>query len=232
MTAHVHPTDLLPGYVLGDLDGSEADTVETHLAACPACRAEVARLRDALFSLADDLPGAALPQGAWNRIQARRLTTVPSKLQQPVGRSPHHQRPRWPGLAAAAVIVLALGTVGTRLMTAPSQQATVQQWEARGASRLTLASRDGQAFGTLLVRADGQALVVLLTPAPDGQVYQAWGRRADGVQARRPVSLGFTGGTVMQVAWQDYASVGISVEPAGGSPAPTHPLGRVTLPGG
>lgn len=234
MTAYGHPTDLLPGYVLGDLDGSEADTVETHLAACPACRAEVARLRDALFSLADDLPGAALPDNAWDRIQARRLIATPgtSKLWQPVGRSPHGQRGRWPWLAAAAVIVLALGTIGTRLMTAPSQQATVQQWEARGASRLTLASGDGQAFGTLLVRADGQALVVLLTPAPDGQVYQAWGRQTDAVQARKPVSLGFTGGTVMQVAWRGYASVGISVEPAGGSPAPTHPLGRVTLPGG
>lgn len=231
MTAH--PTDLLPEYVLGDLDRVETDAVETHLSTCPACRAEVARLRDALFSLADDLPGAAPPSSTWNRIQARRSAISPGKFRQPVGMSPHRQRPRWLWLAAAAVIVvLVLGTVATRLVGAPSQQATVRQWEARGASRLTLSSRDGQAFGTLLVRTDGQALVVFRTPAPDGRVYQAWGRQASGALTEMPVSLGFTGGTVMQVAWQGYASVGISVEPAGGSPAPTHPLGRVVLPGG
>jgi len=80
---------------------------------------------------------------------------------------------RWLGPAAAAVIVLALGTIGTRLMTAPSQQATVQQWEARGASRLTLASRDGQAFGTLLVRADGQVAHLAWVARPRDETADA-----------------------------------------------------------
>lgn len=227
MTAH--PTNLLPGYVLGDLDGVETGTVETHLSTCPVCRAEVSGLRNALFSMADDLPGAAPPASTWNRIQARRSAISSGKFRQPGGMSSHRQRPRWLWLAAAATVVLAVGTVVPRLVGAPSQQAVVRQWEAQGASRLTLLSRDGQAFGTLLVRTDGQALVVLRTPAPNGRVYQAWGRQTGGAPTAGPVSLGFTDGTVMQVAWRGYASVGISVEPAGGSPAPTHPLGRVVL---
>ncbi|CAM3877653.1 Regulator of SigK [Deinococcus saxicola] len=240
MTAH--PTDLLPGYVLGDLDGVETGTAETHLSTCPVCRAEVARLRDALFSLADELPGSAPPGRTWSRIQARRSAISPDRSQQPdarspgsrspAGRPPLRQRPQRLWLVAAATVVLALGTVVVRLVDAPSQQAVVRQWEAQGASRLTLSSRDGQAFGTLLVRTDGQALVVFRTPAPNGRVYQAWGRQASGALTEGPVSLGFTDSTVMQVAWRGYASVGISVEPAGGSPAPTHPLGRVTLPSG
>ncbi|GAA5512439.1 hypothetical protein Dcar01_01153 [Deinococcus carri] len=221
MTAH--PLDLLPGYVLGHLDAPEAETVEVHLLGCPVCRAEVARLRDALFSLADDLPLAVPPSDTWDRIQARRAVRPPPPVSRPV---------LWPWLSTAVVVaLLALGgyTAWTRL--ALPQQASVQRWEAQGSTRLALTSRDGRAFGTLLVRPDGQALVVLDRPAPTGQVYQAWGRQASGPRAGVPVSLGLTDGTVMQVAWTGFDSLGISVEPMGGSPAPTRPLGRVNLPG-
>ncbi|THF68354.1 hypothetical protein E7T06_16985 [Deinococcus sp. Arct2-2] len=227
-----HPTELLPGYVLGDLTGPELESVETHLSGCADCRAEVARLRDALFSLADDLPDAALPSGAWQRLQARRtVSAVPRRSHRPLSVAPRLQRPRWPWLAAAAVVVLALGVITTRPFTEPSQQATAAQWEAQSVRRVMLTAQGSEPFGTLFVRPDGQALVVLTRPAPTGQVYQAWGRRGNGPDAGVPVSLGLTGGTVMQVGWRGYASVGISVEPAGGSPAPTQPLGRVALPG-
>lgn len=227
-----HPTELLPGYVLGDLDASELASVEAHLSGCAPCRAELARLRDALFLLAADLPDTAVPGGAWERLQARRPPSGGQRGTRAVGSAAlSSPRPRWPWLAAAAVLMLALNPLTTRLVTAPFQQTTAERWEAQGASRLTLRSPDGQAFGTLLVRLDGQALVVLARPAPAGQVYQAWGRRDSGTAARPPVSLGLTGGTVLQVGWRGYASLGISVEPAGGSPAPTRPLGRITLPG-
>lgn len=228
----IHPTELLPGYVLGDLDAPELESVEAHLTVCAPCRTEVARLRDAVFSLADDLPEAAVPTGTWERLQARRTAGAIQHPTQPTPTVvPRLHRPRWPWLAAAAVLVLALNPLTIRLMTPPSPQTTAERWEAQGASRLTLASPDGRAFGTLLVRSDGQALVILTRPAPAGQVYQAWGRTGSGTGARVPVSLGLTGGTVLQVGWRGYASVGISVEPAGGSLAPTRPLGRVALPG-
>lgn len=222
MTAH--PLHLLPGYVLGDLDAPEAETVEVHLLGCPSCRTEVARLRDALFSLADDLPPAVPPGETWNHIQARRAVRRPPPVSRPV---------LWPWFSAAVVVALfALGGYTTWTRVALPQQTSVQRWQAQGAARLPLTSSGGNAFGTLLVRPDGQALVVLDRPAPKGQVYQAWGRQASGPRAGVPVSLGLTDGTVMQVAWTGFDSVGISVEPMGGSPAPTHPLGRVNLPSG
>lgn len=212
-----HPTDLLPGYVLGDLEASDARAVEVHLPGCSSCRTEVARLRDALYSLADDLPAASPPTETWGRIQARRV--------------PPASRPvLWPWISAAAVVaLLALGGNTVWLWPELSRQVSVQSWEAQGATRRALTSRDGQTFGALLVRPDGQALVVLDRPAPQGQVYQAWGRQARGPRAGVPVSLGLTSGTVMQVPWTGFDSLGISVEPAGGSPAPTRPLGRVQL---
>jgi len=218
-----HPNDLLPGYVLGDLAAQEFERVEVHLLGCATCRAEVARLRDALFSLADELPSTPVPPGTWERIQTRRTAARPL---------PRTSRPVfWPWLSAAAVVtLLALGgyTAWTRLT--PPAQVSVQRWEAQGATRLALTSREGKAFGALLVHPDGQALVVLDRPAPGGQVYQAWGRQASGPRAGVPVSLGLTDGAVMQVVWTGFDSVGISVEPMGGSPAPTRPLGRVNLP--
>lgn len=137
----------------------------------------------------------------------------------------------WSWLSAAAVVtLLALGGYTAWSQLGPSQQVSVQRWEAQGATRLVLTSRGGTPFGSLLVRPDGQALVVLDRPAPGGQVYQAWGRQASGPRAGVPVSLGLTDGAVMKVAWTGFDSVGISVEPVGGSPAPTRPLGRVNLP--
>lgn len=56
MTNHQtdHPSDLLPGFALGILDLAELQLVETHLADCPACRAEAAELQETVgyFALA------------------------------------------------------------------------------------------------------------------------------------------------------------------------------------
>lgn len=216
--AHLH--DLLPGYVLGDLEPQDLAQVAAHLPGCAACRTEVARLREALFSLAGDLPAAEAPPGSWERLQARRGAVRPL--------SPQPLRWAWLAAAAAVVLLAVGGDAGWRALN-PSAQASAKRWEAQGATRLTL-SHGGEPFGDLLVRPDGQALVVLRRPAPAGQVYQVWGRRTDGPRASAPLSLGVTGGTVLQVVWTGLDSVGVSLEPPGGSPAPTHPLGRATLP--
>jgi len=227
-----HPTELLPDYVLGSLGTVQAVTVETHLLSCAVCRAEVARLRDALFSLADDLPDLPVPEGSWEKIQARRntLSAQPSFTQTPLPAS-SRRLPVWPLVAAVTLIV----AVGGYLRISPAQpgvtaQNSVQQWQQQGAKRLTLASKTGVPYGSMYVRSDGRALLVLNRQAAPGQVYQAWGRRASGPRADVPTSLGLTGGTVLEVSWRGYDSVGVSTEPAGGSPVPTHPLGRTRLP--
>ncbi|GAA5503833.1 hypothetical protein Dxin01_03596 [Deinococcus xinjiangensis] len=227
-----HPSDLLPEYVLGSLDTAQAVNVESHLLSCAVCRAEVGRLRDALFSLANDLPGVPAPAGSWEKIQARRGVVSPERLsaQASLPSAPSRRLPVWPLAAAVALIV----AVGGYLQLGPARpaataQSSVQQWQ-QGARRLTLASKTGVPYGAMYVRSDGRALLVLNRQAAPGQVYQAWGRRTSGPRAGVPTSLGLTGGTVLEVSWRGYDSVGVSTEPAGGSPAPTHPLGRTRLP--
>lgn len=67
-----HVTERLARWLGGELDGVEHEAVETHLAACPACRAEA----DALTALWRDL-AAAEPQGAgesvWPAVRTRTL---------------------------------------------------------------------------------------------------------------------------------------------------------------
>ncbi|ULH17854.1 anti-sigma factor (plasmid) [Deinococcus sp. KNUC1210] len=227
-----HPTELLPDSVLGTLDPAQQGRVDTHLLSCAVCRAEVARLQDALFSLADDLPDTPAPEGSWEKIQARRSAASAQKsfTQAPPPSAPSKRLPVWP-LAAAIALIVALGGY---LRLSPAQpvmtaQNSVQSWQ-HGARRLTLASKAGEPYGFMYVRPDGRALLVLNKKAAPGQVYQAWGRQASGPRAGVPISLGLTDGTVLEVSWRGYDSVGVSVEPTGGSPAPTHPLGRTKLP--
>jgi anti-sigma-K factor RskA len=66
-----HPDDLLPAFVLGSLEADEIEAVETHLASCRQCAAEVDRLRrtvDLLPLAADPVPP---PEGSREALLSR-----------------------------------------------------------------------------------------------------------------------------------------------------------------
>ena len=220
-----HPTPLLAGFVLGDLDVHERELVEVHLLTCSQCRAEVAALRDALFSLPDTLPTAPVPEGAWERLQARRNagTDRPTVLSR-------RSVPLWP-LVAAVGLGLLLGGLGTQTYLKGQQQVENQSPALAGAQPLRLVNSQGKSFGTVLFMPDMQALIVLDQRPPGGQVYQVWGRPREQGGVVKAVSLGMTEGTSLKVIrCNSYEFVGVSLEPVGGNAAPTHPLGRVKVP--
>lgn len=219
-----HPRELLTGYVLGDLEWQELELVETHLLECASCRAEVARLHDALYSLAEELPPATLPKDSWERLRKRQPAPAPPQ------RPARSRAIQWPLAAGLALLVTVGGYAAWRELSPPSLQAQVEQWKRQGAVQLALRTRQGEEFGTLLVRADEQCLVVLNKRPPPGQVYQVWGRQERGPNAGVPISLGLTDGLIVQVYYGEFDSMGVSLEPVGGSARPTHPLGRVNLP--
>ena len=141
---------------------------------------------------------------------------------------PHVQRhPRYRFLvalaaAAAAVLLLWLALPTYRqLKTGAEVVALLAQPDTRVVS---LRSTDGQFLGRVVVAPEGEAVLVLAAPPPKGRVYQAWGHTPQG-----PVSLGITKGRVLRVRVRGFQAVGVSLEPPGGSPLPTHPLGRVPL---
>ena len=102
-----HPgLETLSAYAERELAAAPHGRVEAHLAACPACRTELDRLR-ALVTAVAALPRALEPpQGVWEGIRARMAA-------QPAPRP----RRRWMGaasLAAAAIVLVVAGALLVR----------------------------------------------------------------------------------------------------------------------
>jgi anti-sigma factor RsiW len=91
-----HPDGVtLDDYVDDALPAAERATVDAHLTACAECRDLVAGLRSVIAAVSA-LEAVEPPRAAWARIE-RTIRTE----------SPGIRAPRWPWLAAAAVLVLA-----------------------------------------------------------------------------------------------------------------------------
>lgn len=72
-TMHDEMRAALAAEALGALDGEERTLLHAHLAACPACRAELAELRAGAGVLAYASPPAPMDAGRSNRVRARLL---------------------------------------------------------------------------------------------------------------------------------------------------------------
>jgi hypothetical protein len=134
------------------------------------------------------------------------------------------------GWAAAALVLLVLGLGGwgvglyRQYQALAQEQAKLARWLADPEVKWQLIKNSqGQAFGTMLWREEGPCLMVLREPPPPGKVYQAWGRKS----GAEPVSLGVFSGRVFETNYEGFDFMGVSLEPPGGSPQPTEPLGRV-----
>jgi anti-sigma-K factor RskA len=199
----VNPHDDLEAYVLGALEPSEAAAFEAHLGQCSTCRDGVASYGGVLRALRA-LPAALAPP-------------PPRIARPPLG---------WiAAVAAAAVvgIVVGEGATGTgadrdvvaitQLIAAQSRAVALSGTSARGTA---IVAREGR----------GTAFVVSgLPPPPPGRGYQVWVRGAD---VRSPGMLRRTsdGLEVLVVRGDVLAGahrIGITIEPAGGSPARTGP---------
>ena len=199
----MNPHDDLEAFVLGALEPAEAHAFETHLTACSACRDGVASYGGVLRALRG-LPAAAPPP--------------PPR----VGRAPFG----WiAAVAAAAIVGIA---VGQRTMGAHADADVVAIAEMMAAHPRAVALAGPSARGTAIVGSGGTrtAFVVSGLPAPPpGRGYQVWVR---GANVRSPGMLHRTsdGLEILVVPGDMLAGaqrIGITIEPAGGSPARTGP---------
>ena len=215
-----HPTELLPDYVLENLSPKEARLVEVHLEHCSVCRAELRDLRESLVGLAESVPEARAPQGNWEKIQARltRAETAPPKSRAP-----------WQAwLLAASFVVAATGfwwgfDQQQSAQAFSREQQKVAGWLSRpDVTTEQLLDAQGERLGSVLTLSDGRALFVMRERPPGGSSYQAWGQRGS-----ERVSLGVSDGSLLEVPYTGFDTIGVSLEPRGGSPQPSQPLGRV-----
>lgn len=231
---HEEIAGLIPAYALGAADPEEARSVESHLPACAECRALLADYR----RLGDDLLYAAsaisAPAGQAERL--RRQLEAPARAPK--------AGPWWARLRVGPAVI-ALGTTVLLLATtnlywfgrvkgleqrAVDSSASFSWLSDAAAIPLRADEYGGWTQGVVYAPGDGQIalLCVYGMPAltPD-KTYQLWlirdGARDNGglfrvspdgfgllvVRPERPLS--------------EYNGLGITVEPAGGSAAPTSP---------
>jgi anti-sigma-K factor RskA len=205
--------ELLPDYALGLLEGEEKTRLEQALQTSPELQKELAELRAVLFKLPESLPPVTPPRRVWAQVRRRAF--------------PRRDFLRW---IAAALVLVGLGWGGWgveqyhRYRVLAEEQARLARWLSDPEVKWQLIKNDqGQAFGAMLWREEGPCLMVLREPPPPGKVYQAWGRKS----GEKPVSLGVFSGRIFETNYEGFDLMGVSLEPPGGSPQPTQPLGRV-----
>ncbi|AHH22065.1 putative anti-sigma-K factor RskA [Nocardia nova SH22a] len=230
------PLDLAYPYALDAVSDAERDDIERQLAA----DGELARtfttvvrdIRDTMGELsvldATD-PAPELESRILAELDRLRPATVV-----PITRTAH--RRRWLAAAAAAVVAAGIGggilaqQHATRVTGPPSAEQILHQPDSHAASTPL------NTGGTLTVRASpgmGAATVAFddIPAAPDGRVYQLWvvppsgAPRSAGVLDRMP-----TPAAPLVTTYRSGDTLAVTVEPAGGSPAPTTtPIGAVPM---
>jgi len=228
-------------YALDALDDADRDRFERHLPGCPACQDEVRGFMAVAAVLAEAVTGVP-PAGLRDQVLAaascaRQLSSA--ALPQPAAGAGRKTRPaprsRWvprlalaagaAGLAASAVLggVTAAARHGQSAAQAQAQAiaAVLSAPDARLVSAAT--SAGGSATLVTSVRQGTMVFTSSGLPAlPGSRVYQLWfiGRttRSAGLV---PVAISGRTAPVVASGLAAGDKVGVTVEPAGGSSAPT-----------
>jgi len=241
--------ELLPGYLLSTLEAAEAAAVAEHLHTCDRCQASLATYETVIDHLAQAVPPHEPPPEVLQRLMAAVTTPSPAAVLAP-SYWWSTWRPRWVFVLTAANVCLCLGLAwwtwqtGRAMSVLRGERLQLQQQLdlQRQALHLftTPATRpvalrsdkaESRAQGTLLLHPEASHAVLIvqdLPPLPPERAYQLWliwgdqQRDNGGVFRVDARGFGLVPITVPRPL-ATYRAVGITEEPAGGSPRPTSP---------
>ncbi|MEY9910377.1 anti-sigma-K factor RskA [Catenulispora sp. MAP12-49] len=235
MDPEVH--SLTGAYVCHALEPAELEAFERHLAQCPTCVQEVAELQETaalLASAAAQTPPARLKAAVDARIAVtRQIPPIISHV--PARQSERRPRRRWFtalgwGLAAGLAAVVAV--LGVRLN---DQQNQIDQARERGTAITSLLAAPDVHAESVSVSTGGNGRVLVsrsrdeaaitvsgLSQLSPGKVYQLWmmgpsGARSGGLVPVKSEAFD----SVLAHGLGDAQTIGLTVEPAGGSAQPT-----------
>ncbi|MFD8596857.1 anti-sigma factor domain-containing protein [Kitasatospora sp. NPDC059646] len=234
-TADLHT--LTGAYAAHALDETERAAFEHHLAHCAPCTQEVAEFAATLARL-----GTAEAATPPPRLKARVMAALPTTRQDaprgtpaPGPRAGRRLPRRWQGFALAACLAVAVGAgavavqqhreterTRTEAAAARQQQAALTTLLTAPDAHLASGPVTGGGTGTAVWSpALGRAgfWASGLPALPDDRVYQLW---FDDAGTMRPAGLLPSDGALVLAGPVNAASgVGVTAEPAGGSPHPT-----------
>ena len=240
MSDQIHDIhDQSHAYAVGALPDDEATQFEAHLETCADCRQEVAALGDVTAALSDSVavdPPPGLRAAVLTEIAQTPQEPAAEAREQPGGDVVTLRRSRLPlvsGLVAAAAVIAAVVFGGIALndrQDARDAQAQTSQLtsllSADDVQTVPGVSHDAGHPGSIVMsKNQGVAIFVAseLPSLPNDKVYEAWTIH-DG---DKPVPAGtFTPQDSRSMvrlpqATFDATTMAITVEPAGGSDAPT-----------
>jgi anti-sigma-K factor RskA len=234
--AEIHT--LAGAYALDALTEIERASFARHIAGCEACAVEVAELSETAARLASaslESPPSRLRDAVLAEVAQTRQVTA-SRPE----RTGHADVRRWRRWTAAAVAagVVALGGIGTvwavqeqRVGDARRQTAALQAERAQVAAVLAagdveVGTATATGGGRVIVAHsprlnDGVVLLEGLAAPPPGMAYQLWLIDDDGPTSAGVLAEGQNSGAAVLESIGGAETLGVTLEPAGGSPQPT-----------
>ncbi len=224
MMSHDELLDSVAAYALGTLPPNEAEAVAEHLRACEECREEYRLLRPAVTAVAY---AAEAPADARSSGVAPSPLLKARVMKQVRGEAQRRPRPRGWTVSALLAACLALALVGYSLIRQVSYDRTRTAVQRQTIADLAAADSQRYRFSGGAVVTHGDRLYIVLrnlpTP-PSGKIYQAWTLAKGEKKVAPSVTFAPAGSTTivrLPEAATTVAAVAVSVEPEGGSKAPT-----------
>jgi anti-sigma-K factor RskA len=241
---------LTGAYAVDALPADERALFEAHLGACGACAAEVAELQATAARLGASVhqqPPASLRDRVLAEIElTRQEPPAPTsgagsaaqggaRTELDAARARRDAVPRWVlAIVAPAAVVLAIAVLGlgVALSNLDARMAEMEAAAGQVSAVLTAADAetvtvdaDGTTVRIVMSTSRGEAVVLVdgMEPAPADHAYELW-LIHDDVRVPAGVFDVDARGRATRVVTGDMATVtavGVTVEPAGGSPQPT-----------
>ncbi|MEU6247865.1 anti-sigma factor [Glycomyces sp. NPDC047010] len=232
MSDDVH--SLIGAWALNAVDDDERRRVEAHLLECESCAAEAVELREAAGRLSDVLLTEP-PPGLRDRVLAETRRTGQDTAPEPRRRAHRPRRaPRLRTALGAAALTLAAAFLGVfatwqvmRSTEAPLPESEMTAVLEAPDAAVSVQQADGGGRVTVLFSASlDQAVVVVsdLAAIDDDRSYQLWLVDPSGQVSAGVMTPGDTSATMLLTGLGDTEVVGLTNEPAGGSPQPTEPM--------
>jgi anti-sigma-K factor RskA len=233
-----HVNDLLEAYSLGCLDPREARHVSAHLRGCPQCRSELARWDVVTACIGYAAPPLSPPPDFESRLLAtyraemtrsKRLEAPPRSLRfllHLTGKFLVSPSIAPAALAACLLLIAVLGALDVVLLRRIGFPAFRGESSVAVSLRGTASAPSANATVFFSGRkTTGVFVVSRLAPLPPGREYQLWMYKDDERINGGVFSVDDAGAAAFSVSapypLSECRAYAVTVEPAGGSPAPT-----------